>query len=101
MSPNSDDEKIREQNLCEDRHREVSDFIQQIERHLDVLESDFRDLDEGDDEFESAKYEILRMTKELDKAYIEQNELEEKLTKLESPYWDSIDDHSCSTDCES
>jgi predicted RNase H-like nuclease (RuvC/YqgF family) len=95
-----EEEKIREQNLCEDRHREVSDYIQQLERILDRLASEVRDTEEGDDEYESLESEISRITRELDRAYTEQNELEEKLTNFGSPYWDSIDNESCSDDCE-
>ena len=102
MSPNSDVEKAREQNLCEDKHREVSDFIQMIERRLDVLNAEIRTHNESDEERESLEYDISRMTKELDRAYTEQNELEERLIKLGSSYGDSIDgDDSCSTDCDS
>lgn len=101
MKPIIDEEKIREQNLCEDKHRDASDFIQQLERHLDRLEQEIRGLKESDNDYESIQSEISSVTKELDKAYIEQNELEVKLNKLDSPYWNSIDDDSCSNDCES
>jgi predicted RNase H-like nuclease (RuvC/YqgF family) len=82
--PMPDTGKVREQNLFEDKLRGVAEFIQWLERLLDRFESQIRCLDEKDNEYELAKYEISRITKELDRAYIEQHELEDKLNKLEA-----------------
>ena len=77
-----DNKKNLEQKLCEDKLWELADSIQQLERLLDRFESEIESLDKGGDEYELIKYEISKITKELDRAYIEQNELEERLVKL-------------------
>jgi hypothetical protein len=79
-----DEEKIREQNICEDKHRDVSEFIHQLERRLDKLESELGDLEEDDDEYELLESEFSKTIKELEKAYVEQNELEDKLNRFGS-----------------
>lgn len=77
-----DNETIREQKLYEDQLWETADFIQQLERLLHRFKSEIESLDKRGNEYEFFKYEISKITKELDRAYIEQNKVEEKLVKL-------------------